>query len=166
MPCPWMYLRAQPNSAIQNLTASSVNVFLEIWNRKSPPLIRSTTRYLHRQISAIPLGKEAPERESSGNDVHILYVLEAVAQVANERVVDMFEHTTFSDDIPHTFGPYNWSREQDVSRLYDLARVFRSRGIPSSFLIYFKANDKPVSFLSTMRTLPNAPRPTTRKRRK
>jgi hypothetical protein len=48
MPWPWMYLRAQPSSAIQNLTASSVKVFLEIWNRRSPPLMRSTTKYLHR----------------------------------------------------------------------------------------------------------------------
>jgi hypothetical protein len=32
--------------------------------------------------------------------------------------------------------------------------------------MYFNANERPVSFLSTMRTLPKAPRPTTRKRRK
>lgn len=46
MPCPWMYLKAHPSSDIQNLTASSVNVFLEMWNRRSPPLMRSTTKYL------------------------------------------------------------------------------------------------------------------------
>lgn len=46
MPCPWIYLRAQPSSAIQKRTASSVKVFLEMWNRRSPPLMRSTTRYL------------------------------------------------------------------------------------------------------------------------
>lgn len=32
--------------------------------------------------------------------------------------------------------------------------------------MYFNANDRLVSFLSTMRTLPKAPRPTTRNRRK
>lgn len=46
IPCLCIYLKAQPNSAIQNRTASSVKVFLEIWNLKSPPFIRSTTRYL------------------------------------------------------------------------------------------------------------------------
>ena len=33
--------------------------------------------------------------------------------------------------------------------------------VPSSFLMYFRANDRLVSFLSTIRTLPKAPRPTT-----
>lgn len=37
---------------------------------------------------------------------------------------------------------------------------------PSSFRMYFKANVRPVSLRSTMRTLPNAPLPTTRSRRK
>ena len=32
--------------------------------------------------------------------------------------------------------------------------------------MYFNAKDSPVSFLSTIRTFPNAPRPTTRRRRK
>lgn len=37
---------------------------------------------------------------------------------------------------------------------------------PSSLRMYFRANAKPVSFLSTIRTLPKAPRPTTRNNRK
>lgn len=38
--------------------------------------------------------------------------------------------------------------------------------IPASFLMYLRANVKLVSFLSTMRTFPNAPFPTTRSSRK
>lgn len=38
--------------------------------------------------------------------------------------------------------------------------------LPSSFRIYLRANDRLVSFRSTIRTLPKAPRPTTRRRRK
>jgi hypothetical protein len=43
-----------------------------------------------------------------------------------------------------------------------------NRGLnqPSSLRMYFSANVNPVSFLSTMRTLPNAPLPTTRSKRK
>lgn len=54
MPCECIYLRANPNSAIQNRTASSVNVFLDMWNRRSPPFIKSTTRYLKLYISSTP----------------------------------------------------------------------------------------------------------------
>lgn len=43
MPCEWIYFNAQPSSAIQNRIASSVKHFLEIWNRRSPPFIKSTT---------------------------------------------------------------------------------------------------------------------------
>lgn len=48
---PWLciYRSAQPNSAIQNLSASSVKVFRAIWNRRSPPVIKSTTIYLTDQ---------------------------------------------------------------------------------------------------------------------
>lgn len=56
MPCWCMYRTAHPNSAIQNRTASSVNVFLEIWNRRSPPFIRSTTMYLCSVSTDIPHG--------------------------------------------------------------------------------------------------------------
>lgn len=43
---------------------------------------------------------------------------------------------------------------------------YAARPVPSSFRIYFNANDRPVSFLSTIRTFPKAPLPTTRSRRK
>lgn len=38
--------------------------------------------------------------------------------------------------------------------------------VPSSLRMYLSANDSPVSLRSTIRTLPKAPRPTTRRRRK
>lgn len=42
------------------------------------------------------------------NEVHILNVLEAVSQVANERVVNVFEHATFANDVADAFGPDDW----------------------------------------------------------
>lgn len=42
----------------------------------------------------------------------------------------------------------------------------RCESVPSSLRMYLRAKDRPVSLRSTMRTLPKAPRPTTRRRRK
>jgi hypothetical protein len=41
-------------------------------------------------------------------DVHILDILETVAQVAKERVVQMLEHSAFANNVPHTLRTYNW----------------------------------------------------------
>lgn len=57
MPCEWIYRRAQPSSAIQNRTASSVKHFLEMWKRRSPPVMRSTTMYLCIKTSSQSLHK-------------------------------------------------------------------------------------------------------------
>jgi hypothetical protein len=54
------------------------------------------------------------------------------------------------------------SRAHNVSPLTGM--LFHD--LPSSFLMYFSANVKPVSFLSTIRTLPKAPFPTTLSNRK
>lgn len=40
-------------------------------------------------------------------DVQILNVLEAVAQIAQEGVVEVLEHAALADDVAHTFGPYD-----------------------------------------------------------
>lgn len=103
--CPCMYLIAQPSSAIQNLTASSVNVFLDMWNRRSPPLIRSTTRYLVDASQPSMAGGTVPAAEGT---LHVLNVLEAVSQVTNERVVHMLQHSSLSDDIADAFGADDW----------------------------------------------------------
>lgn len=42
-------------------------------------------------------------------DAHVLYVLEAVAQVADKGVIHMLEHTALSNDIPHAFGSHNYA---------------------------------------------------------
>lgn len=34
--------------------------------------------------------------------VHVFYILEAVSQVANKRVVDMLEHAALADNISYT----------------------------------------------------------------
>lgn len=39
------------------------------------------------------------------NKVHILDVLETVSQIANERVVNVFKHATFANDVTDAFRP-------------------------------------------------------------
>lgn len=97
-----MYLKAQPSSEIQNRTASSVKVFLEMWKRRSPPLMRSTTRYLiaRQQHST---GKRLVSTGRAQVDAHVFDILEAVSEVANKGMVDMFEHATLSDNVPYAF---------------------------------------------------------------
>lgn len=34
--------------------------------------------------------------------IHVFYILEAVSQVANKRVVDMLEHAALADNISYT----------------------------------------------------------------
>lgn len=108
---------------------------------------------------------------------HILNILETVSQVANEWMVHMLEHSPFSDDVSHAFGSDDCQRgkgedagEQDGTNECGMSWMPHEGSgrydIPSSFRMYFNAKDSPVSFLSTIRTFPNAPRPTTRKRRK
>jgi hypothetical protein len=40
-------------------------------------------------------------------DVQVLDVLEAVAQVAEERVVQVLEHAALTDDVADALGPYD-----------------------------------------------------------
>jgi hypothetical protein len=40
-------------------------------------------------------------------DVQILNVLEAVAQVAQEGVVEMLEHAALPDDVANALGPHD-----------------------------------------------------------
>lgn len=103
MPCPWIYLKAQPSSAIQNLTASSVNVFLAMWNRKSPPLIRSTTRYLYAQI----VSRGFNSNVAGPLCLHVLDILETVPQVTDERMIYLLQHAALTYDIADTLGSYN-----------------------------------------------------------
>ena len=111
MPCLWMYLRAQPSSAIQNLTASSVNVFLDIWKRRSPPLIKSTTRYLYVvSLRRFP-------RLDRGVNVHVLRVLEGIAQVTNEWMIQMLKHAPLTNDVPYAFRSDNCFIYQPVMRM-------------------------------------------------
>lgn len=105
------YRRAHPSSAIQNLTASSVNVFLEMWNRKSPPVIKSTTRYLLLSVSHYCVAR----RIEAGQGVHVFNVLETVSQVADERVVDVFEHSALTDDVTDALGSYDCGNSIAIS---------------------------------------------------
>jgi hypothetical protein len=40
-------------------------------------------------------------------DVHILYVLEAVSQIAKERVIEVLEHSAFANNVPDTLRADN-----------------------------------------------------------
>lgn len=38
-------------------------------------------------------------------DAHVLYILKAIPQVADKRVINMLEHAALAYDISHAFGP-------------------------------------------------------------
>jgi hypothetical protein len=80
----------------------------------------------------------------------------------------MLEHAALSYDISYAFGPDDCvlPRMSATTPEADSAGSRVGLCVPSSLRIYFKANDRLVSFRSTMRTLPKAPRPTTRSSRK
>jgi hypothetical protein len=71
-----------------------------MWNRRSPPFIRSTTIYL-------PLISLHVLEERGNVDIQVFDVLEAVAQVAEEGVVEMLEHAALTNDIADALRPYD-----------------------------------------------------------
>lgn len=91
--------------------------------------------------------------------VQVFDILKAVPQIAEERMVQVLEHPPLPDDIPHALRPHHYV----PCKLHVEIKPFSAQCPPSSLRMYFKAKVKPVSFLSTMRTLPKAPLPTTRK---
>jgi hypothetical protein len=48
-----------------------------------------------------------PQRESSWHHIQVFDVLEAVAQIAQEGVVEVLEHASLADDIADAFGSYD-----------------------------------------------------------
>jgi hypothetical protein len=42
-----------------------------------------------------------------GSDVQVLNVLEAVAQIAEEGVVEVLEHAALADDVANALGSYD-----------------------------------------------------------
>jgi hypothetical protein len=117
-----MYRTAQPSCAIQNRTASSVKVFREMWNRRSPPFIRSTTMYL--------VAVSKPHSTSDWHHIQVLDVLEAVAQVAKERMVEMLEHASLADNVTNTLRAHNY---WPVS-VADLEKLCYHDGISLTFI--------------------------------
>ena len=45
--------------------------------------------------------------QQGGERVQVLHVLEAVSQIAEERVVEVFEHAAFSDNVAHALGAHD-----------------------------------------------------------
>lgn len=70
----------------------------------------------------------------------------------------MFHHPPFPQYVSHTLWPNNFGR-LSVNHFF---HIDRSCDILSSLRMYFNAKVSCVSFLSTIRTLPKAPLPTTR----
>jgi hypothetical protein len=89
--------------------------------------------------------------------------LETVAQVAEEGVVQVLEHAPLSNDVANTLGAYHCCTTSASVPASMQSHIVHT---PSSFRMYLSAKVRPVSFRSTMRTLPNAPLPTTRSSRK
>lgn len=46
-------------------------------------------------------------------DVHVFDVLETVSQVTDEWMVDIFQHSTFADDVTHALRSYNCGNQND-----------------------------------------------------
>lgn len=63
--------------------------------------MRSTTRYLAWRKYHIAVW----ERAVVAGNAHVLYILKAVPQVADKRVINMLKHAALSYDISHAFGP-------------------------------------------------------------
>ena len=66
----------------------------------SPPVIRSTTRYLRAISTTVP----APGKPS----LQVFGILKAVSEIAQERMVQLFEHAAFAYDISHALGSHDW----------------------------------------------------------
>lgn len=126
------------------------------------------------------MDQQRPNRKTDSCS-HIFHVLETISQIAQKRVIEVFQHPPFTNNVSDTLGSNNWpgvetSRISIINILEtDLVplgknrrtkRAYQGSYSPSSFRIYLRANVRPESFLSTMRTFPNAPFPTTRRRRK
>ena len=151
-----MYRKAHPSSAIQNRTASSVKLFLEMWNRKSPPFIKSTTRYLQQscQRTLYVRGSIVTHMYSISWKLYRRLQIKGWFRCSSiRRSLIMFR--TLSDRMTVAI----WGQ-----RTHEALRGENNE--PSSLRIYFRAKVRPVSFLSTMRTFPKAPLPTTRSKRK
>lgn len=108
-----------------------------------------------------------------GWDAQVFNVLETVSQIAEEGMVEMLEHASLADDVAYTFGPYNCDTASASSSAPGRGAERRRGGAQgrrehslSSLRMYLRAKVRPVSLRSTMRTLPKAPLPTTRSRRK
>jgi hypothetical protein len=41
------------------------------------------------------------------NQIQVFYILEAVSQIAEKRMIELFEHTAFSYYVAHTFRSYH-----------------------------------------------------------
>lgn len=93
---------------------------------------------------------------------HILGILEGISQITNEGMVQMLQHSSFSNDVSYTFRPHNYDRLTYAGKLFGGLRAGFDE--LSSFRIYLRANVNLVYLCSTIRTLPKAPFPTTRPR--
>lgn len=70
-----------------------------MWKRRSPPFIRSTTIYL--PLSAVC------QLVPGKYDVQVFNVLETVAQVAEEGMIQVLEHAPLANDVADAFRAYN-----------------------------------------------------------
>lgn len=125
-----------------------------MWKRRSPPVIRSTTMYLAGDVSAcLTPGDHGDHTSIPHPGSCIASCIEMDGSDAQAFVV----RGSYSVRFPTV--PLSCVRTA-------IDTLEKQSGLPSSFLMYFKANVRPVSFLSTILTFPNAPLPTTRRSRK
>lgn len=75
--------------------ASSVNVLRVMWNLRSPPVIKSTTIYLLVSVWLVV---------DRARVIQIFNILKTVSQIAKERVIQVLQHSSFAQHVPHTFA--------------------------------------------------------------
>jgi hypothetical protein len=64
-------------------------------------------RYLERSLAVCLDNVEERPLCGGGVDgirIHVFDVLKAIAQIANKWMIDVFEHSTLTDDISYTLG--------------------------------------------------------------
>ena len=66
-------------------------------------------------MSEVLAGNEDRGRGMIFCDVQVFDILEAVAQIAEKGMVEVFEHPSFTDDVAHALRPYHYAAYQSLS---------------------------------------------------
>ncbi len=66
----------------------------------------------------------------------IFDILEAVTEVTDEGMVEMFEHTSLPDDVPHALGSHHYQRPSVICESTSYALIERAHGGCSEQIVH------------------------------